>query len=380
MKKVILGLTAFGVVAVALIVLFSACKKDEIVPVNNVGIKGANNFPAVTWNGAPDKLVAVNIVEVKNDTRKNASGPKITSNAHSSDFPGIYFIWDSKQKDNGYLKVASALFDVYESFVLTTKESNTYWDFPISIQNNQQQTEDNCYVFYIPKVYNNKNINMVFVSEFKEKPATPPVPVPYKVTFVTASEPRTVIGVVEARYMLELTGQNTLHHSDIMRDLPEAWENWGNMFNVPLCQIVGGGHEYIILDGGYAMHNAGWPVDVIGLGGGHQLVQDITVTVPTKECHDVCCNPVVKKTSAEWIADIEAALAALVGSGSILDVVETYPINNTVIRVTIGDVTYEFIGGKNEGSDKFCTIEGTRYQINIYGNKPVLYRVLVAPL
>ena len=123
----------------------------------------------VQWNGESDKAVAVNIDAVQNNTRKNASGPKITSNAHSADFPDLYFIWDSKQKDNGYLKVKASVFDKYERFTLTTKESNTYWDFIIAPQRGQRMTRDGCYVFYIPKVYNNKNINMVFVSEFVER-------------------------------------------------------------------------------------------------------------------------------------------------------------------------------------------------------------------
>jgi len=124
---------------------------------------------SIVWNGASDKEVAVNIDAVQNFTRKNASGAKITSNAHSADFPGIYFIWDSKQKDNGYLKVDAVVFDKYVGFTLTSKESNTYWDFNICIQPGQAKTGDNCYVFYIPKVYNNKNINMVFISMFVEK-------------------------------------------------------------------------------------------------------------------------------------------------------------------------------------------------------------------
>ena len=122
----------------------------------------------VEWKGDSDKVVAVNITETKSG-RTNASGTKITSNAHSADFPGIYFIWDSKQKDNGYLKVAAWVFEAYESFTLTSKESNTYWDFLITPQTDQEKTADNCYVFFIPKVYNNKNINMVFIGEFIEQ-------------------------------------------------------------------------------------------------------------------------------------------------------------------------------------------------------------------
>jgi len=128
----------------------------------------------ITWNGAADRAVAASIDATQNNTRKNAAGPKITSNAHSADFPGIYFIWDSKQKDNGYLKVDATLFDAYESFTLTSKESNTYWDFVIALQPDQAKTGDGYYVFFIPKVYNNKNINMVFLSEWIEKSAKSP--------------------------------------------------------------------------------------------------------------------------------------------------------------------------------------------------------------
>jgi len=108
-------------------------------------------------------------IEAVASTRKNASGDKITSNAHSADFPGLYFIWDSKQKDNGYLKVHKAVFEKYKSFTLTSKESNTYWDFKIEIQDGQTMATDECYTFFIPKVYNNKNINMVFFGGWESK-------------------------------------------------------------------------------------------------------------------------------------------------------------------------------------------------------------------
>ena len=161
-------------ILVALAFVFSACNKeipDQIIDEGEVGVKSAvSAFGKIVWNGATDKIVAENIDYVKNDARKNASGPKITSNAHSADFPGIYFIWDWKQKDPGYLKIAAellegdgAVFAGYESLTLTTKESNTYWDFTIVKVAGQQKTADNCYVFFIPKV-NCKNINMVFVS------------------------------------------------------------------------------------------------------------------------------------------------------------------------------------------------------------------------
>jgi len=138
----------------------------------------------IVWNGAPDRAVAADIAAVQNTTRKNASGAKIPSNAHSADFPGIYFIWDSKQKDNGYLKVDAGVFGAYTSFMLTSKESNTYWDFEISPQPGQSLTGDGCYVFFIPKVYNQKNINMVFIAA--AIPVEEPTPEP------TTESPRLV--------------------------------------------------------------------------------------------------------------------------------------------------------------------------------------------
>jgi len=117
----------------------------------------------------------------------------------------------------------------------------------------------------------------------------------FNVTFVTADGKEEIIGSVEALYMLP--DNNTLHHSDIMNQLPEAWANWTNMFGVPACWIVdefgnkGDGRVFTILKGGHVMANAGWQQDWIGLGGGYQLVDDITVTVFTKECTGVCCVP-----------------------------------------------------------------------------------------
>jgi len=133
---------------------------------------------SIKWNGDSDKAVAVNINAVQNNDRTNASGSRIASNAQNTDFPGIYFIWDSKQKDNGYLKVDANVFGKYESFTLTSKELNTYWDFKIADQPGQQKTTDNCYVFYIPKANDNKNINMVFIGEYKERLKPPELPAP----------------------------------------------------------------------------------------------------------------------------------------------------------------------------------------------------------
>jgi len=149
----------------ALSMMFVSCKKESAINEENPVV--FSTAGTIVWNGEIDRAVAANIGYVESE-RPNASGPKITSNAHSSDFPGIYFIWDYKQKDNGYLKVSAQVFAVFRSFTLTTKETCKFFDFKISIQPGQIMTDDYCYVFFIPKVYNNQNINMVFVSEFEE--------------------------------------------------------------------------------------------------------------------------------------------------------------------------------------------------------------------
>ena len=150
-------------IGLILALVFNACKKEE----NDAPVQKAGGA-VVVWNGATDRAFAVNIKAVQNKDKTNASGVKITSNSHSETFPGIYFIWDWKQPDNGYLKVSASIFDQYCSFVLTSKEANTFWDFKIELTQLQRatmKTADNCYVFFIPRAQNNKNINMVFLDE-----------------------------------------------------------------------------------------------------------------------------------------------------------------------------------------------------------------------
>jgi len=143
----------------------------------------ASAAPAASGISADDKLARAEIVDGPS-TRTNASGPKLASNTASTDPTGIYFIWDSKQKDAGYLKVAESVFETYDSFVLTIKEANKYFDFTIVVQDGQQPTADGNYIFLLPKVADEaKSINMVFLGSWKLKesdvidvPGTPDVP------------------------------------------------------------------------------------------------------------------------------------------------------------------------------------------------------------
>ncbi len=156
-------------------VVLSGCEKGALESGEfKKGQQETTQGGSPAWNSADKALHAR--VEATPSARTDASGPKITSNAHSADFPGMLFIWDSKHNDNGYLKVDAQVFEQYAGFVLTAKEANTYWDFAIAPQDGQQMTADNAYVFYIPRVYNNKKINMVFFGGYVEKPEEPVIP------------------------------------------------------------------------------------------------------------------------------------------------------------------------------------------------------------
>ena len=159
MKKlcvVLAVLVAFGLV-------LGSCS-NPVVGSENLVIPRSALGPA--WDSLVDKAFKNDIHFDLNNTRNDASGRKVTANAHSRDFPGITFIWDEKQKDVGYLKVDANLFQKYVYFVLTTKNSNEYYDFRIEPAPGYKTTPDNCYVFFIPKA-NGKNINMVFIGEWQ---------------------------------------------------------------------------------------------------------------------------------------------------------------------------------------------------------------------
>jgi len=159
--------------ALALGLVLAGCSN----PVANTNLTRATTANDIQWLGTPDINAAKGVsVPAIPSLRTNASGPKIPSNAHSADFPGIYFYWDSKQStDTCYLKVEPWVFQKYVYFILTTKQSNVYTDFTIMLNPGQKaSTADGCYVF--PIAATPKNINMVFVPEFKEykAPDEPP--------------------------------------------------------------------------------------------------------------------------------------------------------------------------------------------------------------
>ncbi|MCL2126883.1 MAG: hypothetical protein FWH38_01400 [Treponema sp.] len=147
----------------------------------------------------PEQLALAKDVFPFESDRDNASGPKIPSNAHSDDFPGVYFYWADKQKaEECFLLVETAKFDEYKGFVLTKKVSDTYWDYAIGKASEDNIVTANGKEWYLYKIPSGKayyeweegedgdsvavlkdqqpkqngngsfNINMVFISEWEE--------------------------------------------------------------------------------------------------------------------------------------------------------------------------------------------------------------------
>jgi len=141
----------------------------------------AKNFTGSTQK---DKVVPSTALIPVPSARTNASGDKITSNAHSGDYPGLYFYWNDKQKDDGFLKVDPAIFSWFTEdwFIITAKNSNAYWDYKI-VLGEGYATSEGYLLYQIPRYFmyteaNNKNgkvtevkdelknINMIFIDGY----------------------------------------------------------------------------------------------------------------------------------------------------------------------------------------------------------------------
>jgi len=136
MRKLLSSIIA---AAMVLVLAFPVCAAPAPVPANP---------GSLDWNAkylAAKKLVAIE------SPRDNASGDKITSNAHSADYPGLYFYWNEKQKDDGVLLVADWVFGLFEGnqFILTAKNSNAYWGYVIT--QDVGQLIDGVYAYGIPR-------------------------------------------------------------------------------------------------------------------------------------------------------------------------------------------------------------------------------------
>ena len=179
--------------ALVIIMIFTITATAFAAPAPKPGVDISGN--SMTWSAADketvkakfplstqkDKIVPATATPAVPSARQNASGDKITSNAHSGDFPGLYFYWDDKQKDDGFLKVDPAVFKWFEDgkFYITAKNSNAYWDYWI-IPEKGVKTSEGFLLYQIPRYFmyieaNNKNgkvtevkdelknINMIFI-------------------------------------------------------------------------------------------------------------------------------------------------------------------------------------------------------------------------
>jgi hypothetical protein len=167
---------------IIVLALVAGCFAALFAPTTNAATTPVPGNPA--WD---TKYVAAKVIppalgpdsDLPDNPRTDASGDKIPANAHSADYPGIYFYWNDKQKDNGVLLVADWVFDLFVDgeFILTAKNANNYWGYKITP--NAGQLIEGVYAYGIAKqikyneIGNNgkvsaktddlKNINMVFI-------------------------------------------------------------------------------------------------------------------------------------------------------------------------------------------------------------------------
>ena len=177
----------------------------------------------LVWNGDADKGVAMQVGGHANTTRVNASGAKITSNANSDAFPGIYFIFDAKEKDRGFLKVHPKVFRKFASFTVTTKSGNAYTDYLVAPVSGQRRTSDGGFVFLLDEVASSKNINMVFIDEALLLPLGS---VPYPEIMVELNELITQAEALRAgnqEFPLQIS--HTDDGSDVNRAFPWVYAN-----------------------------------------------------------------------------------------------------------------------------------------------------------
>jgi hypothetical protein len=160
MRKVLLGLS----VLLALGLILTGCT-EIIRPAGfdafELARKATNN--GMSWNSA-DGFKSPGVLQdwvntvLPFESNGPGAGTKIPSNSHSAAIPDVFFAWDNKQRDDGFLKIRASYFETFAGFVLTKKVSSTYWDYHIFVNFDEngvadhKMTEDGKYfIFYIPK-------------------------------------------------------------------------------------------------------------------------------------------------------------------------------------------------------------------------------------
>jgi len=300
-------------VALSLAVVFGACKKEEDVLPN-----GMNKSQKSVSCEVVEPMTSVEFGEFtafdNKAVVKIAEGITITRQGNDAT------ITFSPNVPRGTVTVASRHGQVYKKYTLNTEcmKGTTY-------------------------ALDKTNVSDVRYGEF--------IPDPYRVTIVDLEGNE----LITLPTMVNEHGQTQLWVWAAGNEWMNAyWANANAIFKVAKgLEVVL--NEFVVLEGIFIPAERTHFTFSNG-----DIKSDLVITALTREV------PVQK---CKWTPEIEAALAALVGDGSIFDVIEFVSADNsTVIRLTIADVTYDFIGGNSLTAVKKCTIDGDEYKINPKGN------------
>jgi hypothetical protein len=157
----IIGLiTTLGLFAI----LVNGCAKDLL---NNdlngtSSLISASNYDVMTWDNTNFGSAIVINDEDSDRTNSSSNGViKLSSHTHTPPY-GMIFNWTMhKTHDDhrGYLKIDARIFEEFESFTVTTQQSNVYRDFVITPGN--IEPIGNYYLFFLSRVANQDNPNSV---------------------------------------------------------------------------------------------------------------------------------------------------------------------------------------------------------------------------
>jgi hypothetical protein len=143
-----------------------------------ISLPACADIPVIDWD--PKYANPNSLTETYTSSRHDASGPKITSNSHSPDFPGMYFRWIDNIK--GVLLVYPDVFGLYEDekFTVTIKVGGDYLAFDITKDPDFIKDGDELYAFGFPNKVNYngvevelKDIEMIFVDGIKKEGIIP---------------------------------------------------------------------------------------------------------------------------------------------------------------------------------------------------------------
>jgi hypothetical protein len=178
-KKNLLSMKTIKILCtlVAISLFAVTCTKDlgpDFGAVQNaVGTNDFKDFDVMYWDDT-DLGTAITIPDVDSDRKNSSSDGVVKLSSHTHAPPrGIIFNWTNHKTHlpfMGYMKVDAKLFEKFESFTVTTQQSNIYRDFVITPGDNEPV--NGYYLFYLPRVGTQTNptsVNNVWLGSW-EKP------------------------------------------------------------------------------------------------------------------------------------------------------------------------------------------------------------------